>query len=146
VLTKRGKIDGRTSTHPSARLSRTRVFPLPAVLSELYYLVTVQWRSDVPSGTVKSFDAAKGYGFIMPDGGGEDVYVHASVVEKAGLKQLHSGTKVTFDLALNHHGKPVASAGEVRTARDRRFPRHQRRGDIEPRPSGRSAQGQMIDR
>jgi CspA family cold shock protein len=62
----------------------------------------------VPSGTVKSFDAAKGYGFIMPDGGGEDVYVHVSVVEKTGLKQLQLGTKVTFDMVLNHHGKPVA--------------------------------------
>jgi CspA family cold shock protein len=62
----------------------------------------------VPSGTVKSFDAAKGYGFIEPDGGGEDVYVHVSVVEKAGLKQLHSGSSVAFDLILNHHGKPVA--------------------------------------
>jgi cold shock protein len=62
----------------------------------------------VPSGTVKSFDAAKGYGFIMPDGGGEDVYVHVSVVERVGLKQLQFGTKVTFDLVLNHHGKPVA--------------------------------------
>jgi cold shock protein len=62
----------------------------------------------VPSGTVKSFDAAKGYGFIMPDGGGEDMYVHISVVEKAGLKQLHFGSQVTFDPVLNHHGKPVA--------------------------------------
>ena len=62
----------------------------------------------MPSGTVKSFDAAKGNGFIMPDGGGEDVYVHASVVEKAGLKELPFGIKVTFDLVLNHHGKPVA--------------------------------------
>ena len=62
----------------------------------------------MPSGTVKSFDAAKGYGFIVPDGGGEDVYVHASVVEKAALKDLFCGTKVTFDLVLNHHGKPVA--------------------------------------
>jgi CspA family cold shock protein len=79
-----------------------------SLLSELYYLVTDQWRPDVPGGMVKSFDAAKGYGFILPDGGGEDVYVHASVVEKAGLKQLHFGTKVTFDLVLNHHGKPVA--------------------------------------
>jgi CspA family cold shock protein len=70
--------------------------------------LTPTWEKNVPSGTVKSFDAWKGYGFIMPDSGGEDVYVHASVVEKAGLKQLHSGTKVTFDLVLNHHGKPVA--------------------------------------
>jgi CspA family cold shock protein len=45
---------------------------------------------------------------ILPDGGGADVYVHASVVEKAGLKELHFGIKVTFDLVLNHHGKPVA--------------------------------------
>jgi cold shock protein len=62
----------------------------------------------VPSGTVKTFDAAKGYGFIQPDGGGEDVYVHISIVRKAGLEQLHFGASVIFDLLLNHHGKPVA--------------------------------------
>jgi len=55
----------------------------------------------MPSGTVKWFNASKGYGFIEPDGGGKDVFVHISAVEKAGLSNLNDGAKVTFDLVPN---------------------------------------------
>jgi CspA family cold shock protein len=55
----------------------------------------------VPSGTVKWFNATKGYGFIQPDNGGKDVFVHISAVEKAGLNDLREGDKVTFDVVPN---------------------------------------------
>ncbi len=55
----------------------------------------------MPSGTVKWFNAVKGYGFIAPDGGGKDVFVHISAVEKAGFSSLVEGAKVTFDVVPN---------------------------------------------
>ena len=55
----------------------------------------------MPSGTVKWFNGQKGYGFIQPDGGGKDVFVHISAVEKAGLDGLREGDKVTFDIVPN---------------------------------------------
>ena len=50
------------------------------------------------TGTVKWFNPTKGYGFIEPEDGGADVFVHISAVEKAGLRTLHEGQKVTFEL------------------------------------------------
>ena len=55
----------------------------------------------MPSGTVKWFNGQKGYGFIQPDGGGKDVFVHISAVEKAGLNDLREGEKVTYDVVPN---------------------------------------------
>jgi cold shock protein len=61
----------------------------------------------VASGTVKWFNAPKGYGFIAPDTGGKDVFVHISAVERAGLSTLAEGAKVTFDVVENR-GKESA--------------------------------------
>jgi len=51
----------------------------------------------MPVGTVKWFNSVKGYGFIQPDGGGPDVFVHISAVERAGLGGLAEGQKVSFE-------------------------------------------------
>jgi CspA family cold shock protein len=59
------------------------------------------------SGTVKWFNATKGYGFIQPDGGTKDVFVHISAVEKAGFTSLAEGAKVSYDIIANR-GKESA--------------------------------------
>ncbi|MGL9620781.1 cold-shock protein [Bradyrhizobium sp. BWC-3-1] len=58
-------------------------------------------------GTVKWFNPTKGYGFIQPDSGGKDVFVHISAVEKAGYTSLAEGAKVSFDV-VNNRGKDSA--------------------------------------
>jgi len=60
------------------------------------------------SGTVKWFNAQKGYGFIQPDDGSKDVFVHISAVERAGLSQLNENQKVTFELERGQQGKTSA--------------------------------------
>lgn len=53
------------------------------------------------SGTVKWFNSQKGFGFIQPDDGGSDVFVHISAVERAGLRQLDEGQKVSFEVVAD---------------------------------------------
>ena len=60
------------------------------------------------NGTVKWFNTQKGYGFIQPDNGGKDVFVHITALEKAGLKTLDEGQKVSYELSMNK-GKESAS-------------------------------------
>ncbi|MEQ1867718.1 MAG: cold-shock protein [Micropepsaceae bacterium] len=60
------------------------------------------------AGTVKWFNAQKGFGFIEPTGGGKDVFVHISAVERAGLSTLNEGQKVTYDV-VNERGKDAAA-------------------------------------
>jgi cold shock protein len=71
----------------------------------------VQGSADVATGTVKWFNATKGYGFIQPDGGGKDVFVHISAVEKAGFSSLVEGAKVSYEV-ISDRGKE--SAGNLR--------------------------------
>jgi CspA family cold shock protein len=61
----------------------------------------------VAMGTVKWFNVTKGYGFIQPDTGGKDVFVHISAVEKAGYTSLAEGAKVSFEIVPNR-GKESA--------------------------------------
>ncbi len=59
-------------------------------------------------GTVKWFNGQKGFGFIQPDDGSKDVFVHISAVERSGLGQLSEGQKVSFDLERGQQGKTSA--------------------------------------
>ena len=63
----------------------------------------------MPSGTVKFFNSAKGFGFIAPDDGGKDGFVHVSAVEAAGLRTLNEGQKVNFDIQPDKRGSKAAN-------------------------------------
>jgi len=59
-------------------------------------------------GTVKWFNSQKGFGFIQPEGGGNDVFVHISAVEQAGLSQLNENQRISFDMETGRNGKMAA--------------------------------------
>lgn len=61
----------------------------------------------MPTGTVKWFNAQKGFGFIVPDDGQKDVFVHISAVERAGLKTLNEGQKISYEI-VTQKGKSAA--------------------------------------
>ena len=62
----------------------------------------------MPSGTVKWFNPIKGFGFIQPDDGSKDAFVHISAVERAGLSGLREGQKVEYDLVPGRNGQSSA--------------------------------------
>ena len=66
----------------------------------------------MPTGTVKWFNSEKGFGFIRPDSGGADVFVHISAVERAGLNGLKEDQKISYELVEDRRGR--SSAGELR--------------------------------
>lgn len=66
------------------------------------------------TGTVKWFNPAKGFGFIEPDEGGSDAFVHISAIERAGLSSLHEGQRVKYELQTGQNGKK--SAGNLSIA------------------------------
>ena len=67
------------------------------------------------TGTVKVFNTAKGYGFIQPEGGGKDVFVHATALEQAGIRSLNEGDRVTFVLEDDKRGRGK-QAGQLQKA------------------------------
>lgn len=60
------------------------------------------------NGTVKWFNATKGYGFIAPESGGKDVFLHISAVERAGISRLDDGQKITFEIETGRDGRESA--------------------------------------
>jgi CspA family cold shock protein len=66
------------------------------------------WRDNMSTGTVKWFNAQKGYGFIQPDDGSKDVFVHISAVERSGMGNLNEGQKLSFDVQRGQQGKMSA--------------------------------------
>jgi CspA family cold shock protein len=86
--------------------TRRRVFVLWASNLVIYSLTSSK-ESDVATGTVKWFNGQKGFGFIQPDNGGKDVFVHISAVEKAGLSGLNEGQKISYEVVANR-GKESA--------------------------------------
>jgi CspA family cold shock protein len=69
--------------------------------------------ADVATGTVKWFNPTKGYGFVQPQGGGKDVFVHISAVEKAGLSTLNEGAVIEYEIVANK-GKESAENIKVK--------------------------------
>lgn len=67
------------------------------------------------TGTVKFFNAAKGYGFIQPETGGKDVFVHATALEAAGIRALNEGDRVSFVLEDDRRGRGK-QAGQIQKA------------------------------
>ncbi len=65
------------------------------------------------TGTVKFFNSAKGFGFIAPDGGGKDVFVHATALEAAGMHSLSEGEKVSFDTQPDQKGSKAVNLKSV---------------------------------
>lgn len=71
--------------------------------------------TNVATGTVKFFNAQKGFGFIVQDGGGPDVFVHISAVERAGMSNLVEGQKLSFDIQADPR-KGKSSAANLKAA------------------------------
>jgi cold shock protein len=63
----------------------------------------------MPTGTVKWFNDAKGYGFITPDDGGEDLFAHFSAIQMSGFKSLKEGQKVQFEVTQGPKGKQASN-------------------------------------
>ncbi|MDY0272479.1 MAG: cold-shock protein [Advenella sp.] len=73
----------------------------------------VQGDGEKQTGTVKWFNDAKGFGFITPDGGGEDLFAHFSSIQMNGFKTLKEGQKVSFEIAQGPKGKQALSITEA---------------------------------
>lgn len=73
----------------------------------------MNWEFAMATGTVKWFNDSKGFGFITPDGGGEDLFVHYSAIQMPGFKTLKEGQRVDFDPIQGAKGKQAANIQAV---------------------------------
>ena len=85
------------------------------VTFEFRQRLTDFFEDEMATGTVKWFNATKGYGFIQPDGGGADVFVHVSAVQQAGLSDLQEKQKISYELIMDPR-KNKTSAGNLKLA------------------------------
>src|SRR5581483_5818196 len=81
---------------------------MPPFVLECGVSATPAKDSAMATGTVKFFNTQKGFGFIQPDDGGKDVFVHISAVERAGMGSLAEGQKIKFEVTMDR-GKPAAT-------------------------------------
>lgn len=81
---------------------------MPSFVLECRLSATPAKDSAMTTGTVKFFNTQKGFGFIQPDDGGKDVFVHISAVERAGMGSLAEGQKIKFEVTMDR-GKPAAT-------------------------------------
>ena len=86
---------------------KTRIYSIARDPREFAYVSTQRKETKMAKGTVKWFNPTKGYGFIQPQGGGKDVFVHISAVERAGLSSLNEGQVVQYEVVSNR-GKESA--------------------------------------
>jgi CspA family cold shock protein len=104
----------RTASRPTSEPSPTyEPYLAWDFFSAIIGVRQISRRLQVATGTVKWFNATKGYGFIQPQGGGKDVFVHISAVERAGLSTLNEGAQVTFEVVSNR-GKESAENLKVK--------------------------------
>ena len=89
---------------PSDRFAVTLAF----AQDQRYDGIVISKAIDMASGTVKWFNTEKGFGFIQPQGGGKDVFVHITAVQAAGLRSLDENQKVSYDV-VSERGKEAAS-------------------------------------
>ena len=68
----------------------------------------------MPNGTVKFFNTQKGYGFVAPDDGGKDAFIHVTALERAGIVSLNEGDKISYELESGRAGKMSAVAVKLR--------------------------------
>ena len=88
-------------------------FPVSALCRIMFGPWCEHWRAIVATGTVKWFNPTKGYGFVQPQTGGKDVFVHISAVERAGLSTLNEGAVIEYEVVANK-GKESAENIKVK--------------------------------
>jgi len=91
----------------------------------------IEGKNEMTTGTVKFFNENKGYGFIQPDGGGQDAFVHITAVERAGMRTLRQDQRVSYDLQQDNRGKTSAvnlKAAEE-SAQDQSAPANDEQGE-----------------
>jgi CspA family cold shock protein len=96
--TGRNQVTNDGFIHPLLQNRLCRIFPLDG--DQGGSLVFMR-----RNGTVKFFNQAKGYGFVTPDGGGKDIFVHITAVQKSGIPELNEGTKISFDVQDDAQGR-----------------------------------------